>query len=854
MEFDVDARTASLSVGEFSGFAIAPRESGEGVSGAWRAQLGTEWHGRLRQQVASERTDAQFEVAIEGRIAHRGWVLHLTGRIDQFVPGESPAEAGLLREIKTVTRELPTTEEELRAAYPGYFVQIASYAALRRLGSERESLLRAELQFIEAGSGLSQVVALTPADDALFRSQLDCVTEFLEARRAARDRLRRLAFRHAFEQPRAGQETTVSDLAAAIGSHPGPILFEAPTGFGKTGVALEAALQHLHRGTFERVIYLTGKATGQLQVVSTLSAMVAASDVRQSHVLRDNAPGTGADAEASSVTTWLVRNKGEHCVNQVFECVREQCRFLDGAAARWKQSGLARFWLTDKESNDIESLRRAGRAATICPYEITRAALAFKDVWVGDYNYVFAPSASGLFRDQPGFRPEHTLLVIDEAHNLPSRAADSLSHRFDSLAAEGVSSELRRLRVHNRLLSAWESWARFLASLRSSESLPLEVEEDARHLVGEIGSVAAEVPVANADLAPGVGETLWALAAAAEQLRSIDVRRHWWSPAAGQLEITCLDAAAHIGTTLSDFAQVVFLSATFGPPDVFSSACGLDEEAAAADPAAATPPGRLGSLNRKETKQLYAHLTSGAELLRVEEQKAGSAPLTVRAATPWRDGAYDVACDVRADTRFQHRSRYFDLTAETLSTVRGAARGAIAAFFSSYAYSDAIREELQAAHSELRISMQPRRSDLASKTEWVESALADSDILILVLGSSFAEGIDLLGGRISHAVVVGPALPEVNAIQKARLADLQAAGLTREEAFRRVYQIPGMTKVNQALGRLVRASGQRAKVLLHCQRFVEPGYASLLAPEYRGGTLIADDAALERWLNQPVPT
>jgi Rad3-related DNA helicase len=122
--------------------------------------------------------------------------------------------------------------------------------------------------------------------------------------------------------------------------------------------------------------------------------------------------------------------------------------------------------------------------------------------------------------------------------------------------------------------------------------------------------------------------------------------------------------------------------------------------------------------------------------------------------------------------------------------------------------------------------------------------------LFLVLGSSFAESIDALGGRVSHAMVVGPALPEVNAVQRARLAEATRGGLSREAAFRRVYQIPGMSKVNQGLGRLVRAPGQRARVILHCRRFLEPTYASLLAPEYQHGANLLDDAGLESWLGQ----
>jgi Rad3-related DNA helicase len=104
-------------------------------------------------------------------------------------------------------------------------------------------------------------------------------------------------------------------------------------------------------------------------------------------------------------------------------------------------------------------------------------------------------------------------------------------------------------------------------------------------------------------------------------------------------------------------------------------------------------------------------------------------------------------------------------------------------------------------------------------------------------------------------MVVGPALPEVNPVQEARLAEAMSAGLTRDAAFRRVYQIPGMTKVNQALGRLVRAPGQRARVLLHCRRFLEADYRELLASEYRTGRPIGEEMGLAAWLreNNPPP-
>jgi Rad3-related DNA helicase len=207
-----------------------------------------------------------------------------------------------------------------------------------------------------------------------------------------------------------------------------------------------------------------------------------------------------------------------------------------------------------------------------------------------------------------------------------------------------------------------------------------------------------------------------------------------------------------------------------------------------------------------------------------------------------------VAFDARVDTRFQQRTRHHPTTAATLAALRAGAGGAVAVFLPSYAYAESIQRETAAMAPHLRVALQPRARDLAAQNAWVEESLRDADALLLVLGSSFTEGIDSLGGRVTHAMAVGPALPEVNAVQEARLAEAVSSGLTREEAFRRVYQIPGMTKVNQALGRLVRAPGQHARVLLHCRRFLEPDYRGLLAPEYQAGPAIADENELATWL------
>jgi Rad3-related DNA helicase len=924
MIFDLDKRTAAVGVGEFSAFALGPRESGEGgAAGIWRAQLGTHWHNELRRRATAEHASAaEFEIPIAGQIVHRGWTISLTGRIDQVIrppaavtaalPGGITAVGGVpppcrtpdssaaaarnlgassvtLREIKSVTRTLPADETELRREYPEYFIQLASYIVLGRSGlltraagepdlldrSAPPMALRGELVFVETAAGLVQTVPFTSGDEGLFRAQLDRIADFLDLRHRARERLRGLRYRPAFATPRPGQETTLQELTTTFERRP-LVLFEAPTGFGKTGVLLEFALGQLRSGHFDRALYLTSKSTGQLQVVRTLKAM---SERVESTTLNGEGPQTGqglstfssrVSSAGTAVAAWHVRNKAEHCVNTTFHCVRDNCAYLAGAAQRWPSSGLARFYLDEHHARDLDTLRSAGRDARICPYEITRAALAFNDVWIGDYNYVFAPRNRGLFYEQPGFDAARTLLLIDEAHNLPSRVADAYSHEFTAGDAFAVRDELHRVRPLGTLVTAWDHWCHFLHHLRPVDALPVAEEDDARHLLNEIAKLVSTTPLDYAALGPYAADALWQVPPLLDELATNRLPLLWWVPREGQLSLTCLDAAAAVGATLREYGGVVLASATLTPVDGFAAACGLDPDGHATDgrgrtatvarptedrpegPATgvAPRPERLGTLTKRDTKKLYRQLTSAAELLRVEEARDAASPALLRAHAPWREGTYDIAFDARVDTTFQHRARFFGATAATIAALQQSARGPVAVFFPSYAYADGIKQALATMQPKFRVALQPKVRDLAAQTAWVEESLLAAEALFLVLGSSFAESIDVLGGRITHAMIVGPALPEVNAVQRARLVEAAHAGLARDAAFRQVYQIPGMTKVNQALGRLVRAPGHHAKVLLHCRRFHDPSYLELLAPEYRAGTMITDEAEFVAWLGK----
>ena len=778
MRVSLSNRTVTLGVGEFAGFTDRPVSGGDTgrARGTWRAEVGQAWHAALREKREAGAGEAAFEVPLEANWPHAGWVFELRGRIDQVERTETTV---VLREIKTTSRPLPAHESDLLAEHPAWFVQLAAYVHLYPLAWPTGGLpVEGELVFVEFQTGITQTVRPGAAAGGHFTGQLERLTRFLETRREHLERLRDFTFAPAFPVPRDGQETVVEDLRQSLGdTRIG--LFEAPTGYGKTAAVLEHALRSLRDGAFSRVVYLTGKSTGQLQAAAELRRMLGA---------------------GGPVAFQQVRNKAEHCVNSQFFCTREACAYLRDLESRWEGSGLARFFNGGGFDLDLPFLREEGRRAGVCPYEITRSLLPFADVWLGDYNYVFSPAHAVLFDGQPGFDPAETLLIVDEAHNLPSRAADAFSASASVGETMEVMTRLEFGGARGSLLRAWEEWLSALSQLPVTDRLTEPEEKDLAEAADRVcGAWNATPPDINA-LGPETMDRVGDLFHLRQLLQDDRLERLLWSPERGVLLFSCLDASAHTAAVLRGFGQAVLMSATFGPLPSYLKAVGLE-------------PG-------------------GAAFFAAE--------------APWRRRACRVTVDARVDTRWRSRKRHLPVTAATIAGLAAQSPAPVAVFFSSYRYAEDVKNEIEAAHGTARVTLQQRGLPLERQAGFLEEALLLSDAVFLILGSGFSEGIDLLGGRIHHAVIVGPALPEVNPVQNARLAAL--GHLAREEAFHEVYEIPGMQRVNQALGRLVRAPGHTIDILLHCSRFAEPRLASLLHPDHRPSDYLLDEADWERWL------
>ncbi|MGJ8652952.1 MAG: ATP-dependent DNA helicase [Opitutaceae bacterium] len=776
MQIDPIDRSVHISVRELANFRNIPIESdGYGYS-AWRAALGQRWHKTSEENTKASEPEAEFEVTIKAQWKHRDWTFHIQGRIDQILPQD---DVLCLREVKTVRTALPQASETLLDRYPDHFAQAAIYVNLARvLPRYANHTLRATLLFIDIENGAVQSVELTDVDERLFTQQLDTLIPFLEDRRECRVRLNGAKIRPAFETLREGQAELFVTLAKAC-LQSKTVCVEAPTGFGKTGIILEHALTQLKSGVFERCIYLTSKSTGQLETTRQLRAMI-----------------------GDQVRFIQMRNRNEHRIDSDMHTCTGDSQCNEQLGQRWTEAGIYSPALFTDGTLTIEQARRIGSETGVCPYALTKGCLPFAEIWIGDTNYIFSPASQSVFLEQHNFDAKKTLLIIDEAHNLPDRVADALSVELSATDLLFALEELHAKGAARRLVSIGNELARCIESLTEGPISSNAVYE-LQDLCDDFTRQLQEAHIDYENCAPFAIELVWRIPELLNRLNEPAHEWLYWTPYLGAFRATCLDASNWIARCLQPFGGSVLMSATISPIESFREHCGL---------------------SANDTTSAIGH-------------------------APWRNDAYDVAIDCRVDTRYTQRDKYYECTARTIAALIAHSPGVpVAVFFASYKYAENIAAYLNAIDPAARVQIQPRGVDLQAQESFVDEGLLIADALFMILGSSFAEGVDKLGGRIQTVMIVGPALPEVNAVQKAKV-DAHPS-MNREASFRDVYIVPAMRRIHQALGRIVRAPNHRARVILHGKRYAESAYYDQLAPEYQSDVKIHSDAELHAWLER----
>ncbi len=567
--------------------------------------------------------------------------------------------------------------------------------------------------------------------------------------------------------PFSGYRAGQRDMAVAVYRvlrDGGQLLVQAATGIGKSMAVLYPAVKNLGEGHVQKILFLTARTTGRLAAETALDVM----------------RGKGLRVKSVSLTA-----KDKICLNPESDCFPEECPHAEGFFDRINDALQEAFGHDALTRPAIEAVARKHR---VCPFELSLELTQWADVVIGDYNYVFDPRVAlrRLFMEE-GAR--HALLV-DEAHNLLDRAREMFSAELSKDAVLALRRTLRdELPEIYRLLGRINTW---MAAARREDreaggTLSVGARPDAL-----IERVQQFVYAAERWLARNVRTTFREplltfffeclnFLRTAEQYAECHRTIYTESSDDWTIQLFCVDPAPQLREIWQGGGPGVLFSATLTPADFFQTVLGCSPEAR-----------------------------------------------RLNIPTPFPAHNLTVVAETRIQTLYRNREASCKAVSDAAAALVRSRKGNYLLFFPSYAYQEMVQRQFAGDHGDLRILAQRPEMTEADREAFLaafEHDAAQTLVGFAVLGGVFGEGIDLVGERLAGAVIVGVGLPGI-CIQRELIRD----HFDRRGAcgFEFAYQYPGINRVLQAAGRVIRSEADRGIILLIDARYGQQRYRKLL--------------------------
>ncbi len=816
---DLDRREIRASIRDLAGLRRdGPR--GAGLLGRARAELGTRVHQEYREEREGnvEGFRAEVEVGLERRVD--GFSARVRGRVDGLI---DTGRGLVVEEVKSVLMggaELVRARAEF---FGDWALQARLYClALAEQYPERSISARLILVSLLDGTRTELPVELHPGST---RARLDdLLRDAVRQAEADRDRARRLAevaekLRFPYERmwPHQGElvETMGHGLAAGR-----PVLAMAPTGIGKTVAALLAGLGYALRSD-THMVFLTAKTTQQKLVERTFEDLCRASDL-----------------EPGDIRSLTLKAKQKMCPPGHVLCHPQVCPLLEDFQVRLARSQAVGQLLAAGFRIDPDAVLAAGEASRLCPFYLSLALVPRVELLIGDYNYLYDPSVA--LAELAGEDVAGPVVVIDEAHNLFDRARGYYSPFVSKAELAGLSAAIEA----GEYLAGTERTDQLrLAGTQAAVDGPA-LFEDVRGLITDLdaamdGALAAaessgvamveDCRPARSDL--GVFEDLGDRAAGLLVPYVLYNRIHGLVRPQDPL----VDLLGRLGR-LRDVLRLqarefVPYAAGQGAPGGSGFGC-----------LCVNPAARLAESHRRATGTLamsatLTPLSYYADVLGF----AGLDPVQVSMPSPFPRENLGVWTAASVSTTFRERDRHRADIARIIRRTISARPGRYVAFFPSFRF-------LERVHGELGLPAGQVLIQLPGLTDSGRQSLLDRfrrsrgpALLLAVMGGIFAEGVDLPGAELIGAVVVGPGLPQVGF---ERAAMQQYFHEEYEQGFAYAMLYPGMQRVIQSAGRVIRGPDDQGVIVLVGRRFAEPELAACL-PEhwyrYSPAELVTDD-------------
>ncbi|ABM36301.1 ATP-dependent DNA helicase [Polaromonas naphthalenivorans] len=730
--------------------------------------------------VASRRSKSyQPELSLSGDYQE----LRVRGRADGYDPDKNQLE-----EVKTFRGDLAAMPDNHRQLH---WAQVKIYGWLLCQKLELPEV-RLALVYLDIGSHEETLLTERMSADALrdfFEAQCEKFLGWARqelAHRAARDAaLQALAFPHAAFRP--GQR----DLAEAVyrsAASGRSLMAQAPTGIGKTIGTVFALLKAAPRQELDKVFFLAAKTPGRRLALDALA------------LIQQSAP-----ALPLRVVELVARDKA--CLHLDKACHGDSCPLAQGFYDRLPQARSAALADPRASRQGKEALREVALAHGVCPYYLSQDLVRWSDVVVGDYNYYFDVSA--LLHALTVGNQWRVSVLVDEAHNLVDRARKMYSAELDQAELAGVrhaaAPALRK--PLDRLHRVWR-----------------DVQKDPQHDPQAAYQVRPDPP----------DKFLLALQQATSAITD-DIEAH----------PTRVDAA--LQRFYFDALHFSRMAESFGGHSLFD----ITQDAAAGGPAHARGSrawSRLCIRNVVPAPFLAPRFAAARSVAlfsaTLSPQNYYADLLGLPADTAWVDVqspfmAEQLAVRVVSDisTRYQHRALSLQPIADLMARQYAEKPGNYLVFLSSYDYLEKLAECFRQRYPLIPMWEQTRRMDEAARDEFLARFTAQTQgIGFAVLGGSFAEGIDLPGDRLIGAFIATLGLPQVNPVNeqiKLRMAENFGAS----QAYDYSYLYPGVQKVVQAAGRVIRSNSDRGVIYLMDDRFARPEVRRLLPRWWRVGQI-----------------
>ena len=593
-----------------------------------------------------------------------------------------------------------------------------------------------------------------------YKMWADACYQTRELRQAS---IRDLVFPYSY---RKGQKKLVAMIYHSI-LQKKKAFFQAPTGVGKTISAIYPSLKVLSEDKAEEVYYLTAKTITRTVAEDTL------------HFLR------GQRLRLKSVT---LTARERICPQEDLECNPASCDYARGHFDRINDALYDILSMEDTITRDV--VVRYSQKHTVCPYQLGLEASAFADFVICDYNYVFDPHVNRTFMAQEG--SGHRILLIDEAHNLVERArsmysADLVEDDLIILKAWIPDSEKS---LHKKLRACRRKVTEIRKGLRKAREDSghatsddyMEIEEVDRlyfpfvRFLEELQEYLTDHP--DLEGRQGIVEVFFRLRHFLGILETMTEGYRiygMWSSQGFVIRLFCIDPSAQLKEILDGNISAIFFSATLLP------------------------------------MPYYRNLLYG------EKADAFSIP------SPF-DGNRRLICissDVTSRYSRRNREEYLKILAYLKSNLQ-VRKGNYMVFFPSY----------EMMENTLKLQEEENMTDLAEilvqspsmgekeKEEFLSlfrEERENSLVGFCVLGSIFSEGIDLLGKQLIGVLIVGTGLPGIGMERDIIRDYFDHHG---KKGYDYAYRFPGMNKVLQAAGRVIRSAGDVGVITLLDERFL----------------------------------